>query len=300
MGLLRKLEGGAGWLLRTRDILGRSQACTIRLDGPQVSGEHAVLRWTGAHWHIQDLGSRNGVYVDGRRLGQDERAVVRAGAVIGLGTAAYTLSDDAPPIAFATRVGGGAEATILAVGEILTLPGPGDGAMIVRAAAGWSLEDADEVRRIADDEVVIVGDAAWRVCLPDAPAATADAHGDGPRLDALRLRFTVSRDEEYVELVAFHRERMFDFKARAHHYPLLVLARVRLRAPAAEGWIDQNELLRLLRFDRSQLHRDIHRLRVEFGEAGIEGAPRVVERRAGTRKLRIGVADLEIVPLANP
>ena len=42
---------------------------TIRtLDEPYVSGVHAELRWTGAAWEIKDLGSRNGTYLDGRRL----------------------------------------------------------------------------------------------------------------------------------------------------------------------------------------------------------------------------------------
>ena len=51
--------------------------------------------------------------------------------------------------------------------------------------------------------------------------------GDGtPPLAGLLLRFSVSRDEEYVELVAVHERQLFDLQARSHHYALLLLAHV--------------------------------------------------------------------------
>ena len=77
-----------------------------------------------------------------------------------------------------------------------------------------------------------------------------------------------------------------------------VARRERLRdggaAPELQGWVHQSELLDLLRCDVSLLHLNIYRLRQQFGEAGIVGAARVVERRAGTRQLRIGVSQLDI------
>ena len=58
--------------------------------------------------------------------------------------------------------------------------------------------------------------------------------------------------------------------------------------------MQQSDLLDLLRVDASNLHLNIFRLRQQFGELGILNAARIVERRAGTRQLRIGVARLEI------
>lgn len=305
VGRLRKTDDGATWELATRTILGRSRACAIRLADAAISGEHAVLRWTGADWQIQDLHSRNGVHVDGRRLGSDERVAVAAGATIGLGRRdGYVLIDASPPVAFATPLAG-PQAPVLAVGGVLTLPGAdGPTAMILRGPGGWCLElVGDDPREVRDGDVLEIAGRAFRLSLPEALAPTIESHAAAPRLGDLHLRFTVSRDEEYVELVAVHGDRTLDFKARSHHYPLLLLARARLdqreRPPDEQGWIDQETLLEMLRVDRNQLHLDVFRLRRQLGDAGIGDASQIVERRPGTRMLRIGVERLEIAVLGE-
>jgi hypothetical protein len=45
--------------------LGRDVNNTVVLDDPYVSGEHAVLTYRGRAWHIEDLGSTNGTFVNG-------------------------------------------------------------------------------------------------------------------------------------------------------------------------------------------------------------------------------------------
>src|SRR5690349_15998165 len=108
VGRLRKTDGSCAWLLGGRDLIGRSRTCTIRLDDPEVSGEHASLRWTGACWEIKDLHSRNGVHVDGRRLAPGVPAMLAAGSVLGFGRVdGYTLVDAGEPAAFAEPESGG-------------------------------------------------------------------------------------------------------------------------------------------------------------------------------------------------
>ena len=68
MGRLQRSNGEESRLLKQRSILGRSRACTVRLTEPDVSGEHALLRWTGNVWEVQYLHSRNGTFVGDRRL----------------------------------------------------------------------------------------------------------------------------------------------------------------------------------------------------------------------------------------
>jgi len=301
MGRLRQIVGDADWLLQGRNFIGRSRACTIWLDRPEVSGEHAVLRWTGIDWEIKDLHSRNGVYVDGHRLPTGERAPLRAGSRLGFGRdASHELVDASEPTAFAVPLAG--LGPVAAVGGILALPGPhAPSAMIFRDGDAWSMEQAGGTTVVADGAVVHVGDDAWRVHLPELLVPTDVAAEVTPQIEGLLLRFSVSRDEEYVELVAVHDRQVFDLRARSHHYPLLLLARARLRhqtlPPGRQGWIHQHELLEQMRVDRNQLHLDIFRLRRQFGEAGITDAARIVERRANTRQLRIGVTRIEILPL---
>jgi len=303
MGRLQQFPAGESWLLTQRCILGRSRVCSVRLAELDVSGEHASLRWTGAAWELQDLHSRNGTFVDGRRLAVGERVALTAGAVLGLGRPeSVVLVDAAGPEAFAAPLGAGAPVVIQ--GGILALPGPtAPRLMIYPQPGGWMLERAGEAVAVADGEIVRLDSEAWQLHLPVQLPQTQESGASPPELDSITLRFHVSRDEEYIELVALHGAHAIDLKARSYHYTLLVLARARLRdaalASEQRGWVQQSELLAMLRVDAGNLHLDIYRLRRQLGEAGIRDAARVVERRAGTRQLRIGVARLEIHPLAR-
>jgi hypothetical protein len=64
-------------------VVGRSSACDIRVDDPNVSRRHAeIRREDGAYW-IVDLGSTNGVTVNGERV---ERARLAPEDTVVLGT----------------------------------------------------------------------------------------------------------------------------------------------------------------------------------------------------------------------
>jgi len=57
-------RSGHSFTLPDRCLVGRSRACDLVVTARDVSGQHAVLQWTGLHWQLQDLGSRNGTHVD--------------------------------------------------------------------------------------------------------------------------------------------------------------------------------------------------------------------------------------------
>ena len=66
-----------------RVVIGRAKECDVQLTDPNVSRRHAELRReNGAYW-IVDLGSTNGMEVNGRRL---ERAQLENGDTITLGS----------------------------------------------------------------------------------------------------------------------------------------------------------------------------------------------------------------------
>jgi len=66
-------------------VIGRSRECDIVLADTNVSRRHAEIRPAGAGWTVGDLGSTNGVRVNGRRVGT-EPMPVRDGDRIELGT----------------------------------------------------------------------------------------------------------------------------------------------------------------------------------------------------------------------
>ena len=81
---------GARIPLSTRLItLGRAPEANIRLHDPGVSSRHAAIR-LGRSATIEDLGSTNGTFVDGRRVGTAE---LRNGAVIVLGGVRMTFHE---------------------------------------------------------------------------------------------------------------------------------------------------------------------------------------------------------------
>jgi pSer/pThr/pTyr-binding forkhead associated (FHA) protein len=58
-GREHRLDGGA--------VIGRAGGCDIHLDDPLVSRRHARVFSTEVGTAIQDLGSSNGLYINGRR-----------------------------------------------------------------------------------------------------------------------------------------------------------------------------------------------------------------------------------------
>jgi len=56
----------------SRVVLGRSRECDIMVNDPNVSRRHAELHSDGGRWSVHDLGSTNGIKVNGRRVDQHE------------------------------------------------------------------------------------------------------------------------------------------------------------------------------------------------------------------------------------
>lgn len=68
--------------------LGRSPDCGLTVDEPSVSREHAVVRGRPGRWFLEDLGSRNGTWVNATRLTFGQPHPLRHEDRILLGTAA--------------------------------------------------------------------------------------------------------------------------------------------------------------------------------------------------------------------
>ncbi len=54
-------------LLKTTLIVGRRTQCDISLQFPNVSSQHCELNFENGYWKIRDLGSANGIKVNGNR-----------------------------------------------------------------------------------------------------------------------------------------------------------------------------------------------------------------------------------------
>ncbi|HET7169136.1 MAG TPA: FHA domain-containing protein [Candidatus Limnocylindrales bacterium] len=61
-------EAGRSFDLDVITTLGRDVNNAIVVDDPFASAEHAVLTYRGRSWYVEDLGSTNGTYVNGRAV----------------------------------------------------------------------------------------------------------------------------------------------------------------------------------------------------------------------------------------
>ncbi|HVV38686.1 MAG TPA: FHA domain-containing protein [Acidimicrobiales bacterium] len=74
---LRVVSGGAlankEFTVGSEATVGRGQGCQVQLTDPMVSQLHARLFRSDRGLHIEDLGSTNGTYLNGRKVGAPAR-----------------------------------------------------------------------------------------------------------------------------------------------------------------------------------------------------------------------------------
>lgn len=80
----REIELGSG-----ANVLGRAAGCAVWIDAPGVSRHHAQILVTESTATLEDLGSKNGTYLRGRRIQAPE--ALSDGDPIALGNALVTV-----------------------------------------------------------------------------------------------------------------------------------------------------------------------------------------------------------------
>jgi pSer/pThr/pTyr-binding forkhead associated (FHA) protein len=76
-------------LIPPRVVIGRNPDCNVVLRVPSVSGRHCQLDWADWTWSVRDLGSRNGIRVDGVRC---EVQRLPPGSVLWIASLRYRVS----------------------------------------------------------------------------------------------------------------------------------------------------------------------------------------------------------------
>jgi adenylate cyclase len=94
-GELIPLGGGdAIPLIRPVLTIGRRETCDICLRLPNVSGQHCELTFRDGFWWIRDMGSTNGVKVNGMRV---PKKLLQPGDTVTIARRQYTI-EYVPPI----------------------------------------------------------------------------------------------------------------------------------------------------------------------------------------------------------
>ena len=91
-GAFRLVRGSEEIPLRAgENLLGRGPECRVLVDSDRVSRRHARIVVDDAGATLEDLGSKNGTYLDGRRI--NGTVTLRAGNLVGVGPAALIFRD---------------------------------------------------------------------------------------------------------------------------------------------------------------------------------------------------------------
>lgn len=81
-------------------LIGRHPECDVRLELPKISRRHCCVALAYDRIMIRDLGSRNGLRVNGKLV---EEAQLKPGDEVAIGPVLYRLDQLAPPPATAPR-----------------------------------------------------------------------------------------------------------------------------------------------------------------------------------------------------
>lgn len=301
MASITRISDGRTEHLSGTTTLGRSPGCDLSLTDNLVSGLHARVSFRRGVWSVDDLKSRNGTLLNGQPLGRDGQKALKVGDVLTFGSQQqqWRVDDLAAPGLFARASTG----EVVSGDDFLALPNEDSPTATVyqQGDGQWVVEKAGEITVVATGHDIAIDDLTWRLSIPAASTETVENADFAPQADELVLHFAVSSDEEHVELEARIGDRRIDLKARAHHYLLLTLARARMKdaadpelPPTAHGWVYQDDLSRMLRLDDNAIYLAVYRARRQLKQAGIARAASLVERRSGTRQLRLGVPHIKV------
>ena len=80
-------------LLKPKLLVGRRSHCDIQLQFPNISSHHCELEFLNGFWRVQDMGSSNGIKINGERL---DSKWLMPGDVLSIGKHRYEVHYSPP------------------------------------------------------------------------------------------------------------------------------------------------------------------------------------------------------------
>jgi hypothetical protein len=284
--------------------IGRGTNCQLVLDSDgYVSQDHAIVRNDGqGEWLVRDLGSKNGTFLNRRRLVAGDTRLV-AGDTVWFGDArsAWVFEPGPPCELLVVRAGCFGEAAPL--GELLfALPSTNNPeATFSRRSEQWLLEtSASDSTIVVDGQAFSAAGEQYRVWISSRVAPTEEIVSRMRLVDAtLRLAGSLDGEEVHGELQVG--DGTLPLPVRTYLHLLTALCRfsiedAAIRVPSGEvGWRYVDEVSRSLELDPQSLNLYVHRARQDVGKLGFENPGAFIQRRSMTKQIRIGIPPDRIV-----
>ncbi|MCG8652389.1 MAG: FHA domain-containing protein [Pirellulales bacterium] len=165
-------------------LIGRSEACQLRPKSESVSRKHCIIVIRDSRVLIQDLKSRNGTFVNDKRLPADKARVLRPGDVLRIGKLAFELViEHGLQAAKKPQVTGVEDAAARTVEA-----GANDSKFEAVDVSAW-LDEADQIDRVRK-----LSDPETRQFRLDKAAEEEEPSSDGT--DSTELSVSDSTDDE--------------------------------------------------------------------------------------------------------
>ena len=300
MAYLRNLHTNEKLYLLNHHIFGRhSGAVDTTIDQPEVSKIHASIKWSGQHWQLCDL-SRNGTWLDKRRLPTAENIVLKTGQLISFANQSphnWQVENLDSPCNLIVGLNECSSTTTLSHYHLI----PNDekplaAIFLCQTRRQWVLEkyagnnsDTEHETIITNNDTIEFAQYKWRLFLDSEQQQTLDLLNNKAKSEQCEFLFEVSLDEEHTQLSLRYQNDKVDLGERSHHYLLLHLAR--LKAEHAnqgidlknQGWLNNELLAKELGFDPAHINLLIFRARKQMAEAfpNMLGITDFLQRRRG-------------------
>ena len=261
MARLVNLISGEQIELFTQHSFGRDPVLSsTHLDDSYISRSHATIFWDGEHWLLRDM-SRNGTFLNGKRLNRDDNHSIAVGDKIVFGSERapqWQLMDASHPKTMLVPKEGG---EVILLYDFHTLPSEEEPQILLYSNDGrWICETESQSFVLSSGDMIGTSTQQWRFVEAIPVAETEIFERDNTKLlEELNYRFDVSQNEEHVFLRLQYNGTEFNLQERVHHYVMLELARKRIAdreaglAEAEQGWIGRKEFAIMIGLDDTNL-----------------------------------------------
>ena len=302
MGRLKNHLNGEVIHLHPHHTFGRhrSKSETV-LISRDISKIHASIVWEEEQCKIVDH-SRNGTWLNNNRLEIANSINLTVGDTIQFGGAinsSWQVLDLSPPRPLLIPLH--SDEPSIELDRLLALPDEELPALVIYQSDHnqWRYDDDSNSFTLKNGDIIHNNGLSWKFVAVEKIEPTLSSKKEKKNA-IIRFRFRVSPDEEHVALHILQDQQTIDLGKRVHHYPLLVLARQRLKDAGkgldsiSQGWIESQQFCSMLKMDYFHVNTQIYRARKQISQVIPKGQnlPKVIERRDG--RLRFGSANLII------
>lgn len=292
--------------LKQSHLFGRlGNAVDTCLSDAAVSRLHFLLEYHAPNWFLVDY-SRNGTWLNDKRIAKGEQVLVQQNDIIAIGerhATSFVFNDASAPADILCRRSS-RDSPIVETLKLQAdnhLPNQQNCQIrIKRQADSWVVEHKHAQTVLHDGDWITINQESWQAVLTQVPNCTIELQDNPPTLSELVFHLHTSMDEETTSARIVSHQGEVRLPVRSHHYLLLLLARQRITDSGQnldvteQGWMYMETLMSMLGMPETLINIQIHRARKQL-ESSLESlfsGKDLVQRRAG--QVRLGFSQFAI------